>query len=423
MLDVIKTTTFKNLSALVSGTVLAQLVPIIVMPLLTRVFEPQAFGVLTVFVGIASTISIAACLRFEVGIPQAEDDSSAKNIFVLSLLLLAVLAAILSIVAGFSQSYLYDMFNLERSSSLGFFCLVIISFLCSGIMHASINRSIRLSDFYGIAFGKIIIATVYALTQLLLGVLAVPTGLILGYVAGQIFGAIYFFRKSISWFPSDLNQVRFSEIKLKAIEYKNLPLYSAPSAVIDAFCSTLPVLVVAARYDLVTAGMLGLAIRILGLPASLISLSVSQVIFQKIASNDGFRPGFIRNIIIRSICGLALIIIPFTLVIYLFGPGIFALIFGEEWRLAGVYAGILMIGVAIQFLASPNSVVLTLKENIKIGALWQCSRLVTLSFVLFFARDYDFIVFLWLLVLHEVGIYSIYIWIIFIGAKRRESCN
>jgi O-antigen/teichoic acid export membrane protein len=423
MFDVIKTTTFKNLSTLLSGTVLAQLVPILVMPLLTRIFEPQAFGVLSVFVGIASIISIAACLRFEVGIPQAEDDSAAKNIFVLSLLLLTVLTVMLSIVVGFSQSYLYDMFNLERSASVGFFCLVIITFLCSGIIQTSISRSIRLSDFSGIALGKVIIAAVYALTQLLLGVFAVPAGLILGYVAGQIFGALYFFRKSISWLPSNLNQARFSEIKLNAKEYKNLPLYSAPSAMIDAFCSTLPVLVVAATYDLATAGMLGLAHRVLGIPASLISLSVSQVIFQKIASSDGLRPGFIRNIIIRSICGLAVIIIPFTLVIYLFGPDLFALIFGEEWRLAGGYAGILMIGVSVQFLASPNSMVLTLKENIKIGALWQCSRLVTLSLVLFFARDYDFMVFLWLLVLHEVGIYSIYIWLIFIGAERRVSYN
>jgi hypothetical protein len=46
-----------------------------------------------------------------------------------------------------------------------------------------------------------------------------------------------------------------------------------------------------------------------------------------------------------------------------------------------------------------------------------------LSLVLFFAREYDFIVFLWLLVLHEVTIYAIYIWIIFIGAERRVSYN
>ena len=423
MLDIIKTTTFHNLSTLLSGTVLAQLVPILVMPFLTRTFEPQAFGVLSLFIGISGTISIASCLRFELGIPQAADDSVAKNIFVLSLFLVTVLTLLLSLVVWISQSYLHDLLNLEGPTSVGFFILVIVAFLCSGIIQSSINRSIRFSDFSGIALGKVIIATTYSLAQLLLGVFAVPTGLILGYISGQIFGAIYFFRKSISWLPSNLNQALFSEIKINAREYKNLPLYSAPSAMIDSFCSTLPILVVTATYDLAVAGMLGLAHRILGIPASLISLSVSQVIFQKIASSDGLRPGFIRKIIFRSICGLALVIIPFSLVIYLFGPDLFAFVFGEEWRLAGSYAGILIIGIAIQFLASPNSIVLTLKENIKIGALWQCSRLVSLSLVLFFARDYDFIVFLWLLVLHEVVIYSIYIWLIFIGAERRVSSN
>lgn len=421
MLNFIKMNSGKNLSILLSGTVLAQLIPILLMPLLTRIYDAQAFGIFSVFVGIASVISVSATLRFELAIPQAKDDLAAKCLFLLSLSIVAAVTIFLIIFVTLTQSHLYGIFKLDESFAAGFFYLLVASFFCSGIIQASTNRSIRLSDFSGIALGKVIISTGYALTQLLMGFLLIPAGLIIGYVVGQLLGAIYFFKKSSSWLVTNFTKSRLSELKIQIKEYKNLPLYSAPSAVIDAFCSTLPILVIAAAYDLTTAGMFGMAHRVVGLPTSLLSLSVSQLIFQKVASCDGLRPGFIRNILIRSSLGLASIIIPFALTIYFFGSDLFAFVLGEEWRLAGSYAEIIIIGISVHFLASPNSVVLTLKENIKIGALWQCLRLITLPLVLFFAYEYDFELFLWLFVAHEVVIYLLYIWLIFIGAQRRAT--
>ncbi len=419
MLSILKNTTVKNLFTLISGTVFAQMLPLLVMPLLTRLFDPQAFGAFSVFVGMASIITISASLRFELAIPQAEDNLAAKNLFVLSLVILATLTVFFIIFVGAASTHLLGFFEFGESSSVFALYLLVLCFFCSGFIQVSVNRAIRLSDFSGIAVGKVVVSGGYAIAQLLLGYFLVSGGLVFGYVAGQVLGAVYFFKKSMLWFPSGFSQSRLTELKMNAKEYRNLPLYSAPSAMADAFCSSLPVLVVAATYDLATAGMLGLAHRVLGAPASLISLSVSQVIFQRVASSDGLKPGFIRRILFRSMLGLASIIIPFALVIFFFGPDLFALFFGEEWRLAGSYAGIMIIGIAVQFLASPNSLILTLKENIKIGASWQVLRLITLSLVLFFAREYDFESFLWLFIAHEVVIYSLYIWLIFIGAQRR----
>ena len=422
MFSFLNTNTFGNLLKLVSGTFFAQLIPIVAMPIIARVFDPQDFGVLTIFIGIAGVLAISSSLRFELAIPQVKNDVAARHVFSLCLVLLAIITVLLLTIVKLGGSYLYDIFKLADFEEVGLLYVLVLSFFCSGIIQVSINRSIRLSEFSEIAVAKIIIAIGYVVSQLLLGLLVVPAGLVFGYVMGQVLGAIFLFHKSFSWLPSKSRPLSLSNVKNYGKEYLDLPIYSAPGAMIDAFCSTLPLLVVAATYDLTTAGMLGMAYRVLGIPASMISLSVSQIIFQKVSSSDGFKPGFARRLIIQSMLWLALIIIPFVLIITIFGPDLFALAFGEEWRLAGSYAGVLIVGLSVQFLASPNSLVLTLKENVKLGAFWQILRLTTVSFVLFFGRNYDFGTFLRAFVLHEVFIYLIYIWFIFIGAQRRVAC-
>ena len=422
MLRLLKTKTFENLYKLVGGTIVAQIIPILTMPLLTRIFDPQDFGRLSIFVGIVGVIAVAASMRFELAIPQAQNDTAAKNIFSVCLLINVVLTFILFLIIIVTNTHLFALFNLEGSSDGSFFYLVVLSIFCAGLIQAAVSKSIRLSEFKNIALGKILVSAGYVSFQLLFGIISIKSGLIFGYLMGQVLGAAYFISRSISWLPSKQNRFKMSTTLGIAKEFRDLPVYSAPSAIVDAFCSTLPLLVVAATYDITTVGMLGMAYRVLGIPASMISLSVSQVIFQKVASSDGFKPGFIRRLLIQSMLGLALIIIPFALIINIFGPDLFALVLGEKWRPAGNYAGVLVVGLSVQFLASPNSIVLTLKENVKLGAFWQILRLMTVSLVLFFGRNYDFETFLRVFVLHEVFIYLIYIWFIFIGAQRRVAC-
>lgn len=419
MSTILKSSTFKNLSKLVSGTVVAQVIPVASMPLLTRIFDPQDFGAFSLFVGISSIIIVAASLRFELAIPQAKEVLIAERIFVLCILIVLVLSCVLYLSFTFAEHQLFSILNLNREVAPNFFNFLVPTFLCSGIMQICIARSIRLSDFSGVAMGKIVVSTGYIVCQLLFGILLVPGALLFGYASGQLLGCIYLLLRSSEWLKSFGRKASFVGIRNSAIEYKNLPIYSAPGAMIDAFCSTLPLLVVSSVYGLTTAGMFGMAFRILGIPASMFSLSLSQIIFQKVASNDGLKPRYISSLLTKSILGLALIIIPFGVLMFFYGPDLFSLALGDEWRLSGEYASILIIGIGAQFLASPNSQILALKENIKLGTFWQILRLSTLFLVLFLAFEYDFETFLWLFVAHEVVIYTVYIALLYVGAKRR----
>ena len=413
--------TFQNITKLTSGTILAQIIPILAIPILTRIYTPDAFGILSIFMAIAAIITISSSLRYEIAIPQAKDDTNAETIFNLCLVIIVSIAIIAFLITFLANDRLYSFFNIEKSFSFGLFYLIGLCIIFSGYIQLAISKAVRFSEFTTIAIGKISISIGYVFFQLIFGLVAMPLGLIFGYVVGQFIGAIYFFKKSIAWTLFKFEKENFLQMRDNAKEFKNLPIYSAPSSMVDNFSSQLPLLVVAASYDLITVGLLGIAYRFTGIPISMVSLSISQIIFQKIASDEGRKPGYIKKILKQSILGLLLIIIPFALIIFFFGSALFAIIFGEEWRLAGTYAGIVVIGLVFQFIASPNSVVLSLKENIKLAAFWQILRLCTLSITLFYGVQQDFKFFLYLLVCHEVFIYSIYLLLIYIGASRREN--
>jgi len=75
---------------LLAGGALAQLVPLLLGPLLARLFTPQAMGVFTQFSTIAASLAVAASLRYEQALPLAVVDARAQALLALALRLVAL---------------------------------------------------------------------------------------------------------------------------------------------------------------------------------------------------------------------------------------------------------------------------------------------------------------------------------------------
>ena len=69
-----------------TGTVLAQALGILAMPIITRLFAPDVFGLAAVFSSITAIIGVVACLRYEIAIMLPENHAEAVNILGVSLL-------------------------------------------------------------------------------------------------------------------------------------------------------------------------------------------------------------------------------------------------------------------------------------------------------------------------------------------------
>jgi len=90
----------RNVVTLITGTAVAQAIPVAISPILTRLYSPEDFGVLALFIAITSIISVFATLRFEIAIPQAKHSRDAAAVTALSLLLCTSISLFLLIIVS-----------------------------------------------------------------------------------------------------------------------------------------------------------------------------------------------------------------------------------------------------------------------------------------------------------------------------------
>ena len=119
-----------------TGTAIAQAIPIALSPILTRLYRPEDFGVLALYMAICGVISTVATARYELAIMLPEDEESAINIVALSIVV-AVITSILTltVVTLFNAPITRLLGNTEISRWLYF---IPLSILLTGV-YQSLN--------------------------------------------------------------------------------------------------------------------------------------------------------------------------------------------------------------------------------------------------------------------------------------------
>ena len=71
----------RDVLTIFTGATIAQIIPVLVSPVITRLYGPADFGLLAVFTSITSIIAVIVCLRYESAIVLASSDEEAANVF------------------------------------------------------------------------------------------------------------------------------------------------------------------------------------------------------------------------------------------------------------------------------------------------------------------------------------------------------
>ena len=82
------------MATLASGAALAQALPLLFAPLLTRLYTPADFGVLAVFVAWLSNLAVVATARYDMAVVLPSDDADAARLMRLALLINTALCAL-----------------------------------------------------------------------------------------------------------------------------------------------------------------------------------------------------------------------------------------------------------------------------------------------------------------------------------------
>jgi O-antigen/teichoic acid export membrane protein len=400
----------KSIALLAGGTALGQVLSIAASPFLTRLYSPEDFGILSLYVSFLGIISVVAGLRYELAIPLPKTDEDARKLLVLSLLFVGMTSSLVLVLTVWLGPFLVRLTYMNALAP--YLWLLPFGLLLVGSYQSFNYWAVREKAFGRIARTKMSQSLGAVLTQLSLGLLEFrPLGLLAGQLVGQAAGITTL---SQSFFSRTTKiDYGLSSLKAVALRYKNFPLYSAGSGLLNSAGLFLPALLLTPLYGPLIAGWLALGDRIIKLPLNLVGQSVAQVYLSEASSlardNAPRLLSLFRKASKQLLLLGCLLIIPAGIL----APGLFALVFGESWRGAGVYVRLMIPFYILQLVVNPLSQTLNVLEKQAIQTLLDGLRvlLVILSLTLPYYLGYGATLAIGLYSAVMVILYGLFWWV------------
>ena len=352
----------KNVAMISGSTALAQLLNALFSPVITRIYSPEEYGILTVYTSILGLIVIVASLKYEWGIPIAENDEKAINVMGLSFFVLFHFVILVLVVFYFFGRPILTL--LDATVLLNYRYLIPVGVLFGGSYSIFLQWAYRNKDFKSISKTKLTQSIAGNGVKIGLGLFGVgPIGLVFGQIFKEGAGIGTLSRSFRKKDKHLLKKINKKEILWGAKRYKNFPIFSAPSKLLNTAGLQLPVFFITSLYGSQVLGLYGLANSIVNLPMVLIGTSVADVLYAEAASVGRENPKRIKDLSNKLFKGLVLIGLVPLLALLFFGPFLFSFVFGSQWYEAGVYAKILAFLVFARFIFTPISRIFSVFER------------------------------------------------------------
>ena len=327
----------RNVVVLVSGTAVAQVLVVLAAPILSRLYSPTAFGVMSVVLAVSGPVAMMASLKYELAIVLVKEDKDASNLFILSGGLVLVTSLLTLLTMPFVGNWL--AYEMDRPTAAPLMIWIPAIVLLRGVYGVVAFWANRRRDYFWTSTSTVGRSFGIAVVQIALGLVDKgAAGLIVGRVCGQIVAIIIL---SVHTLKNDWRLVlrSFDRKRMKELarEHDHFPKYNAPREGLVAFSGSIPSFFLALFFSPAAAGLYWFTVRLLDVPTALIGIAVRRVFFERAAkafhAEEKIYPLLVQATIALAVLGL----VP-VLVILIEGPELFDIAFGEEWRGAGVYA-------------------------------------------------------------------------------------
>lgn len=344
----------RNVAIVATGTAGAQAITMAFAPIITRLYGPEAFGLLGTFTAILGIVMPIAALSYPIAIVLPKSDDEAKAIAKLSLRIAFVIALILSAILLIAGNKIAVLLGMEAIAS--FMLLIPLAMFFSALQQIMQQWLIRKKQFKVTA--RIAVSQSLILNSSKIGVgwfwPIGPVLIVLATLGNMLYAAQLWFGAK-KWADKDDRIDKATgkvSLKEQAYKHRDFAYYRTPQVLVNAVSQSIPVLLLASFFGPATAGFFSLGKSVLSAPATLIGTSVGNVFYPKIAEahNAGKNPVPLLN---KATLATFLVgLIPFG-IIMIFGVWIFEFVFGDDWAIAGQYAQWMALWVLVSLSARP----------------------------------------------------------------------
>lgn len=364
----------KGFLGILTGSALAQLLAVAALPLLSRLYSPSDTAHYALLLGVATVVASFASLRLDLAVPIPESAEDSRGLFWLAVLAPVIILPLTGIgvaILSFSGLWRQDDLNWLDYAAIAAFVVVVSAFTSAS------QLAIRLQAYSLLSRIPVIQMVGTLVAQVAMGFAHFSRGLFVGSLIGRSLGIA----KLLRFCDVRLEQVpdRPGAIRLLR-EYWRFPLVFAPASLVEVLGANLAAVMLPYLFGFGPAGLYAMALRVSGVPATIVSQSAGQVFLGEFARARGRSESL--NVFFRWSAALLLMAIAVSSAIWILAPVVLPWLLGDDW--AGTaqlaqYSGV-MAGAAI--LGSPVQHVWTVRQRGLMQFSWNLIRLGTTAAVI-----------------------------------------
>ena len=324
---------------LASGHAAGYVVFALLLPILSRLYQPADFGVLGIYTAALGVLGLFATMRYDAAIPLPSRDETALGLVAVALGISVAFALALGLAVLTVGAEPLSHFGMGLIRP--YLAILIANVFVMGCYQTLTFWAVRRNAFLPLARMKFTLTTVVPVSQvvaggLVAGSLGLVLGQLLGYVAAVI-AMLVFLR--IEWWRA--RPWRATEARAAARGFLNFPFFALPAELALVLTTALPPVFLNAHYTPEVVGWFMLAWRAVATPLTLLVVPVARVYLAAAAEAVLAGPGSLERLFLRTVLKLAVLGTPPVAALGAVAPWLFVVVFGPRWVESGYYCRIL----------------------------------------------------------------------------------
>lgn len=356
-----------DFSKILGAALIAQFIPLLISPIISRLYSVEDFGVQGIIISIVGFCWIFSTLRYDNALVIDRLSDPIRNLITVKKITVLATCIIAVIIIIFIQP-ISEYFKIDNP-----YILLIIPIIV--YVNASYELLIlfnnRIRNFTNIGKIKVIQSSSSGVFQIVFGFLGFNY---IGLILAQLLSKILPYLKSrlirIYFIKPILNQKEYLLLK----RYKKFPIYDLPASLINNVSLQLPIILFASKYSMIISGAYFMTQRVLQMPITLISHSFLEVFKEKISSSKSqvqTRQIMFDNLFLI----LAVSIIPFIL-LFFFVEDLMLIFLGSNWTEAAKFAKYLVPSLFFRFVSYPLSYIILVKDKQNVNLIFNILSLI-----------------------------------------------
>lgn len=370
----------RNSARLLSANVVAQAIGLLVYPILTRMYTPDDFGLLNLFMSIGGIFVLISTADYQNAIVLPKEESRARALVQLCGCLLLAMVVVLVLSVPFSNP-IARLFKAPELARWWWLMPLYVAGLSAWAILS--NYYIRRKSFRRMSVYQMSQSILNAGGKLGFGALGfLSGGMIVSTILAPVLAIFVSLFKGGKALLSGIFRTDKSALRTEAHAYRNFPLYSMPRSLVSTLGTNLPILMLTPIFGLTEMGYFGMALTLALRPLQMIVQSVYQVLLQRTAQmvNERQRIG---RLLLKFVAGAFAILLPLFAGLYFVLPWLTEVLLGTSWRVSGEYIRLLLPWLLIMTAVAPIGFVTDVFSQQRIAFVVEIVYLLLTAGVLF----------------------------------------